>query len=76
MLFPNQVLTGIGHPNVSTGGDGVAESGDDLLDLGQIIGCGGFPDLKGEDPGDDRPVFGSPDREHFRLLLGGGIPQD
>jgi hypothetical protein len=54
----------------------LTQSGNNLLDVGQVIGCGSFANLKGEDPGDDRPVFGSPDHEHFRLLLGCGIPQD
>ena len=76
VLLPGEVLAGVGNPDISTGGDGVAQSGDDLLDLGQIIGRGGFPDLEGEDPADDRAVLRSPDRKHLRLLLGSRIPQD
>jgi hypothetical protein len=76
VFFPDQVLAGVGHPNVSAGGDGVAQSRHHLLDLSQIIGRGGFPDLECEDSGDDHAVFGGPDREHLRVLLCRGIPKN
>jgi hypothetical protein len=53
----------------------VTQSGDHLLDLAQVIGRSGFPDLEGEDPGDDHPVLGSPDRKLLGPLFGGLIPQ-
>ena len=34
VLLPGEVLAGVGNPDITTGGDGVAQSGDDLLDLG------------------------------------------
>ena len=76
VLLPAKVLAGVGNPDITTGGNGVAQSGDHLLNLGQIIGRSGLPDLEGEDPGDDHAVLGRPEREHLRLLLGGRIPQD
>ena len=76
VLLPGEVLAGIRHPDIATSDDRVAQSGDDLLDLGQIIGRGSFPDLEGEDPGDDHAVLGRPDCEHLRLLLGSVITKD
>ena len=74
VVLPAQILTGVREPDIPPGSNGVTQSGDHLLNIGQIIGRSGFPDLEGEDPGDDHAMLGGPDCEHLRLLLSSRIP--
>jgi hypothetical protein len=47
----------------------VTQSGDHLLDLGKIVGRGGFPDPECEDAADDHPVLSSSNRKHLGPLF-------